>query len=371
MPDKMNEKRILILGGYGRAGKAIAAVLSERVDGCISIAGRHLDKAEVCVNELKKNPSIKASLTATTIDIGNFAELTAAFNQQDLVIVCTPLGKRTAKNIIEAVLKSSADYIDIVPSQEKYSVLEQYETEIERQNKCFLLDSAVDPGLPGWLARFAALQLDGVRELRLFARYRDNDIGLAGIRDLLDVASTKPKVFNGRWKAASGFHVKWVRYPGGLGSGLSVPVFLPELERLPEALGITKLSMLHAGINNLSDWIVMAWKLGLSRICSKARVGAWLQSAINKHTPDPTGVAMVAEAKTASATARVELWHYDLYLATAIPTALTAIKLLFGPRGAPGCWFLGDWVEPISFKNALERMGFHFEITASPSIGGE
>jgi len=227
MSERNDYKDILILGGYGRAGKAIAAILSEQIYGCITIAGRRLGKAEACVRELQGNPSITSSIIALAVDAADPTLLASAFDKRDLVIVCVSLDETIAKNIIEAVVNSTADYIDI---------------------------------------------------------------------------------------------------------------------------------------NKISDLVLMAWKFGLNRVLSKSKVIGCLERAIQKRTPEPTGVAMIAEAKADFESVCVKLWHYDLYHATAIPTALVAIRMLFSPCGVPGCWFLGEWVETLSFKEALEEMGFHFEI---------
>lgn len=355
-------KNVLILGGYGKAGRTIATLLSKQMHGCIGIAGRSLEKAEACVRDLQDNRSTTVSMIPLAVDATQPTQLSSAFAKQDLVIVCVPLDKAIANNIAAAIVDSTADYIDIVPGSKKYRAFKQYETAITKKHKCFVLDAGVDPGLPGWLARYTASLVKETQEVILFAKYRDRDIGRAGIQDILEVSSLKPKIFDGQWRTTSPWRMKWPQYPSGFGRGVSVPVFLQELEHVPQREGLEKLALYHSGVNNISDLVLMAWKLGLNRVLPETKAVDWFQVAMQNCTPKPTGVTMMAEAKTASEKVWVKLWHHDLYRATAIPTTLAATRMLYSPHGQPGCWFLGEWVDTAPFKEALEEMGFHFEI---------
>lgn len=219
-------KNVLILGGYGLAGQTIAAALSEQIHGCITIAGRNFTKAQECVPHLQKTRLAAVSFVPLAVDVTQPSQLISALKQQDLVIVCVGLDEQITKNIIETALDNSADYIDIVPGSGKYRVFKEYETKILEKHRRFILDAGADPGLPGWLARYAASQVENAKEVVLFAKYRNTDIGPAGIQDILDHTSLKAEVYaNDKWETVPPWRLKWIQYPGGFGRGLSIPIF--------------------------------------------------------------------------------------------------------------------------------------------------
>lgn len=251
-------KNVLILGGYGRAGKVTAALLAKWMHGCITIAGRNIDKARVAARDLAAGTPSEVSFVASAVDARRPAELSKALASQDLIITCSPIDGAIAYNLAKTLLESDADYIDVVPSQPKYPIFRQHETAIKDQGKSFILDAGVDPGLPGWLAIYAGTLLQNPREVTVFAKYRDPAIGRAGLEDILTVAAQKPRIFSRQWQPAPPWQARLVRYPGGLGSGISLPLFLEELREAPQNLGVERLAFFHSGINVVSDLVLVA-----------------------------------------------------------------------------------------------------------------
>ena len=92
----MSDHRILILGGYGRAGYEIADLLLSHTTVVLTLAGRHLDRAEAAAAKLnRKHRSDRA--TAAEVDITNPQSVAHAFAHCDLVIVTVPFKGNSAE----------------------------------------------------------------------------------------------------------------------------------------------------------------------------------------------------------------------------------------------------------------------------------
>ena len=83
--------------------------------------------------------------------------------------------------------------------------------------------------------------------------------------------------------------------------------------------------------------------------------------AMRRFSRPPFGLALVAELEQGGEILEIELWHRDLYQATAVPAALMAGMLLRAPTLYPNYGHLGFWAtQHPDFSGALESYGFHF-----------
>jgi NAD(P)-dependent dehydrogenase (short-subunit alcohol dehydrogenase family) len=359
-----NGKNVLILGGYGKIGRAIAGVLARSMSGRIAIAGRNRGEAESCASQLQQRSGAGITFEALAVDMIDRQQVADALEGQDLVIVCVPLSVETADNIASAVNESEADYLDVVAGEEKHAVFRRYHTAIMDNGKRFILNAGVEPGLPAWLALYTASLLEQPQKIRLFGKYRDRNIGPSGIQDILNIILRAPKVFDRQWKTQHPWSIAFPRYPGGFGRSVSVPIFLNELESIPELTGVRTLRLFQAGINPVCDIILTLWKLGLGRVLRESRAISGYQCAMQRFTPSPLGIAMIGEGEglSSSSKVRVTLWHDDLYQATALVAVIAAERLLATAGRDPGQWFLGEWVSPEDFRQSLEHAGFSIEV---------
>lgn len=68
----------------------------------------------------------------------------------------------------------------------------------------------------------------------MYGRYRSTDIGWVGAADILNAAETPGWQYNGGWTRSRFWDVRYRRFEGGLGSSIFVPVFLDEIQALPQ-----------------------------------------------------------------------------------------------------------------------------------------
>ena len=355
-------KKILILGGYGKAGRQIAFLLVKHTGYAILIAGRNLSKAEDYTKELlAKFP--ERQIEAVEADADEPDEMIRITMGINLMIVCIPLRKESTLNLIKAILQSNnAHYIDLSPGREKHDAFAEAAGEIKEGRSLFILDAGFDPGLPGFLSHLAASLIENPEEMEIKAVYKDQNIGKSGIRDILSHVQTSLVYKISHWEKKSIFHVKTVDFPKPFGRALAVQAFLPELQGIPEAYGLKKLKMYHAGINSLSNMVLMFWKSGLNRIFPLKLGISLFDWAVRRFTGSPFGGIVRVSAKGPLNQVEVSVFHENLYEATAIPVVATAIQTLENPVNPGGKYFMGSWVEKKSFLLKIKEMGVTVEV---------
>ena len=120
------QQRILLLGGYGRAGAAIANVLlTHHPTAHISLAGRRPDAARKAASRLAaEHPD--ATVDAFPVDATNRTDLREAFNTCDLAVVAAPF-RDNGPMVVETAADTGIDYIDISPDTAKTDAPERLE----------------------------------------------------------------------------------------------------------------------------------------------------------------------------------------------------------------------------------------------------
>ncbi|HRF42003.1 MAG TPA: saccharopine dehydrogenase NADP-binding domain-containing protein, partial [Saprospiraceae bacterium] len=119
-------KQILIIGGYGNAGRQIAQLLLQaRSDTNIVIAGRNEERARQCADALRA-VFPERGVQAARLDILDSAHLFRLVSEADFVVNAsgTPLLMET---FIQALLQTGKDGLDTqLSTSAKHRVLEKY-----------------------------------------------------------------------------------------------------------------------------------------------------------------------------------------------------------------------------------------------------
>lgn len=355
--------KVLVLGGYGAAGQAIAMHLSKRMTGTITIGGRSIPKAQTRARELNEEASSGTDFLAASVDVTDRQQVFRACEGQDLIVLACDTSPESLETLVRACVATGTDYIDIAPDSRKRAVFESLAGLIESGQSRFVLDAGADPGLPGWLARWlwhhASETLD---QMQLFARYRSDQIGWSGVADILSASDSQGWIYDGHWRRSSFWDYKWKRFEGGLGRSLCVPIRLDELESLPEELGLQTFKCYHAGLNPVTDVLMMLEGTVLTRSMSFENRQKMFFGALKRFTTRPFGLSIEVVGRGAGRLFRAAVGHADLYAATAIPTAVMGEFLLNDRSQSPGFGYLGDWASTFpSFLNELRAEGFWFE----------
>jgi saccharopine dehydrogenase-like NADP-dependent oxidoreductase len=80
---RQSNKSVLILGGYGAAGAAIATLLGQRIEDNIVLAGRSLDKGRKRAEQLDREAGATGRFSASSIDVADAAQARQCSHEQE------------------------------------------------------------------------------------------------------------------------------------------------------------------------------------------------------------------------------------------------------------------------------------------------
>lgn len=361
--------RILILGGYGFAGKLLARHLLEQSKAEIIVAGRHLKKAETYAAQLNTEFEGQRAM-AFYLDAADGQTLRQALHDVDLLLVAAPATQH-ADTVIRAVLESEADYLDVQFDAWKLALLQSFAPQIERTGRCFITEAGFHPGLPSAMVRYAASEMDRL-EIARTAGYLNLGPSLPyseAVDELIrGFQNYQGQVFvDGRWIKTGPYEmdVRKVDFGGEIGLRKCFSLFLEELRSLPDLVPTLKevgfyMSETHWVVDRvITPLVFLGLKLAPSRgIRPLGKLMWWGMQTFPK---PPYQVLLkiegYGEKKGKPKKVEVQISHSDGYELTAIPVVACLLQYLDGSARRPGLWMMGHLVEPVRLFKDMERMG--------------
>src|SRR5512136_591718 len=125
----METKTILILGGYGTAGRILARLLLQETGCRLVLAGRNREKAERVAAEFNGRFA-GDRVTPAVVDAADSASLRRALAGIDLLLLASSTSEYTGQ-IAAAALDARADYLDLQYSSAKLATLRSLAGQIE------------------------------------------------------------------------------------------------------------------------------------------------------------------------------------------------------------------------------------------------
>lgn len=364
--------RIVVIGGYGYAGRALAPLLLQETNAVLALAGRNNEKACRAAEELGVRFG-SSRVTGVRADAAEVRSLAAAFEGADLVVVASNTARHAA-TVARSALERGLDYLDIQYSAAKISVLRALAGEIEQAGRCFVTEAGFHPGLPSALIRYAAARFDRL-DRAITASVLNPQGGMpysGGVDELVEsFRDYRPLDYHGGSWRRVGFWSPYrcFHFRGGFGTRGCVPVQLEELRAIPEMVpALQEAGFYVAGFNWFADWIVTPATMAGVRLFPGSLLkpmGRLLCWSTRFFTSPPYGIAlqMEAEGVRAGIRRRLELflYHEDGYAFTAIPVVACLLQVLDGSSRRPGLHLMGHLVDPSRMIADMQRMGLRVE----------
>jgi len=371
------DQTIIILGGYGNTGRALARLMLEHSQVRLILAGRNEARAlaeAAALNERFAGRRVRG----IAADAGDRQSLLRAFEGANLVVAASSTSA-VVTTTAEAALEAGLDYLDPQFSRAKVAELQKMAARIQAAGHCFITDAGFHPGLPAALVRYAATHFDRLQIANVGSviqiDWRTLDVSPSSIDELVtefrDYQSLHYK--DGRWRPMGwieSFRPVWMTFGRGFGRRYTMPMFLEELRPLPEIVpGLTETGFFVGGFNWFVDWVLMPLGMAWMAIAPKAGARAFgrlLLWGLCTFSAPPYGTLLMLEAHGTAAGAlasmRVTVFHPDGYLLTAAPMAACLLQMLDGSARQPGLHFQALAVDPQRMLDDLQRMGVSVEV---------
>ncbi|HOE41472.1 MAG TPA: saccharopine dehydrogenase NADP-binding domain-containing protein [Rhodoferax sp.] len=370
---RMRPQKLLILGGYGNAGLAIARLLAKVGDLQIVLAGRRIQCAANAARQMDAEFGTDR-FSGLEVNAANRDSLLAAFRQVDLVIVAASTIEHT-KVVAEAALEAGIDYLDVqISVKAKHQALESLRERIRTAELCFITDGGFRPGIPAAMVRYAARQMPGLESAAVASAFqvnwRDRAFSSSSAVEFTDeLKSFSPRVLkDGVWQSASLRAYPQVDFGPPFGIKYCAPMFMEEFRELPDLIPtLRNTGFYSSGLGGFVDYILIPLAFGLLALSpegSRHWIGRLMEWGLKHTTHPPYGAVLQMDARGPKCALRMTVSHADAYLVTAAPTVACLLQYFDGSLRKPGLWKQATLVEPVQFFDDLTRLGLDVKVQA-------
>lgn len=358
------KKNILILGGYGGVGRALAKSLLKHTDAGIVLAGRNIDKLnQLCEILTQAYPGRQiVCLYSNTADKNS---MKFAFKKVDLAIVATS-NPNDIETIAEAAIETNTDLMDIFVRSDLIDKLEKHREVIITHNRIIITQAGFHPGLPAPLIKYAKYKFD-VYQSAIVAMAMNTTFETAeSTYDVIyEIGSSNPIILkNGIWKKASYKDKLNIQFSNFFGKRPCYPLYMREIYQLDKELNLSDTGVYVAGFNRFVDNFVFPFILlmqtfskGLCiRLCGKL-----LHWGVNKFFKGMPGIEFKLEAKGIhkgiSKSYTMSIFSSDAYELTALAVIACLKQYLDHTISQPGIYLMGNIVDEKRIIEDLKQMG--------------
>lgn len=365
----MNDRSILIFGGYGGVGKSLSRLILKETDVDVIVAGRREEKAKEFAEVLDREYAGK-HVTSRYADAADSNSLAEAFHGVDMVIVAatTP---QWIEQVARAALDSGSDWIDILVQQNTIPLLQALSSEITEAGRVFITQAGFHPGLPAVFVREAATYFDdyqkAVISMAMNARFEKPE----STHEILhEVGQSNAEILkDGEWRKATYKDAIMVDFGSKFGIKKCFPLQMTEMKPLPKMFAIKEAGVYVAGLN----WFVDSFVFPLTVLFGKIGKGVGINFlgklmcwGVNTFSSSELGVIFVLDAEGKkegkAIKARIVAEHNDAVFFTAVPVVACLKQYLDGTLNRPGVWLMGNAVNSSRLMRDMKDMGIQMRI---------
>ncbi|MBM4169589.1 MAG: KR domain-containing protein [Ignavibacteria bacterium] len=360
--------RILVLGGYGGAGKALIPLLLQETEASIVIGGRRKERAEEYAESLRRLFSNR-SFECVEVDAAHDGSVVRALQGVDLVVVAAPVSGMV-QHLAEVVIGEGVDWIDLMFDRTVVGSLKVLEQEILAKHRLFITQAGFHPGMAAVLVRAMAPSFTEMHFARVAmamnARFPTPD----STREIIEASRDfDVDLFtDGRWRKATYDDVVTVDFGSPFGRKKCWPLRLEELRAMPDDFPLREIGAYVAGFNWFVDYLVFPLIMGLHKI--KPGFGDrllqyllyWGTNTFSRRelcvVMQAVGEGMESDRKK-SVLLRLE--HSDPYYFTVAPVVSCINQYVEGNLPERGLQMMGHVVDPKRTLHDLARLGIRID----------
>ena len=368
----MKDNTVLILGGYGNAGLAIARLLVSQTKVGIILAGRTGDRAQRAAQQL--NAEFKTDcVSGMQVNAASKESLIQAFQQVGIVVVASSTIEFT-RIVAEAALEAGIDYFDVqISATAKRQALEALRERILSSGRCFITDGGYRPGLPAAMVRYAATQIPELESAPVASvfqvNWKEREFASSSAAEFVDELKSLNSLVlkNGTWQPGKMSEMLDIDFGEPFGHKHCMPMFLEEFRPLPELIpSLKETGFYSAGFGGVVDYLIIPLALILLAIApdrSRRLIARLVEWGLKQTTRPPYGAVLQMKAQGAGRSLVMTIFHADSYVLTAAPAVACLLQYLDGSLQKPGLWRQATLVEPVRFFEDLARMGVRVNVT--------
>jgi saccharopine dehydrogenase (NAD+, L-lysine-forming) len=364
---------IVVIGGYGNAGRPIVELLLRHTDRPVVIAGRNVRQAEAFATALA-NPRITAA-RADACDAGTLGPL---LDGAEALVVAA--GTSAAWHVsAEAALAAGCHQFDIQIGSAKNAGLISLDDRAREAGVCLVTDCGFHPGVPAAMVRAAAALRPGLARAVVSSWMAVDWAGLGAFSDstvaemLQEFSDYRYEaLIDGRWTRPRG--TRPVVFPPPVGRQHVAAMGLDEMRAVAEALpGLHETGFYVGGFPDIVNYGVIPLVFAGMRVSprrARKPLGRLLNSGLRRFSRPPYAAILQLDGSEGAQPLRplMRLRHDDAYLLTAASVVAAIRQVLADPR--PGVHLQGMLVEPTAFFTDLGQMGVEaWTESASTSSG--
>lgn len=222
--DRSDRGTVVVLGGYGSVGRAVAHTLAEWFPGDVVVAGRDGARADALAS------SSGGAITARQVDATKPDDVRRVLEGARVVVMCI---EQANKAVARACLERGIHYVDVSASDDLLSAIAQLDPLAREHAATAVLSVGLAPGLTNLLARRAYERLPSATRIDITLLAGVNgDHGPDALRWIIDNLSAPPAGGDG-----AGLRAVRVDLPG-FGTRTAHPFPFSDQYAVTRALGV-------------------------------------------------------------------------------------------------------------------------------------